>query len=121
MGYNPELKRRHLGIPLSRDSLKRQNAEARERMTQKPPPLRLQTGTFWWVWGVEDGRRILFGSFSSEGEAYQVGYAKLSGNFEVVPLKTIDVSAASRILRARVLNETEDVTKTFKRFKHKVD
>jgi len=74
---------------------------------------------YWWIWGVEHGRRIVWGPYESDSEAYAKGYSKLSGKFEVVPLRTRDTAEASRILRARLFEETGDIDETFKYFRHK--
>jgi len=81
---------------------------------------KFDTGIYFWIWAIENGRRILLGPFNSEDEAHRRGYSVLSVDFEVIPLKTRSVVMASRILRSRVADETKDMGQTFKRFKHKI-
>jgi hypothetical protein len=99
--------------------------EFKKKMKEGSTPPRLDTGIYYWVWAMEPmggkQKRVLLGPFMSEDEAYTRAYSKLSGNFEVVSLATRDVTLASRILRARVLDETGDSMETFKRFRHKLD
>jgi len=89
-----------------------------------PPRLQgveLERGIFWWVYGLYNGRRIILGPFSSENEAYDEGYTKISSDIDVVGLHTRDEAKASREIRAKVLDETRDVSETFKRFRHDAD
>lgn len=88
--------------------------EFKQRMQET---MHLNTTVYYWIWGLEGGRRVLCGPKTTEDEAYQWGFANLSGDFEVIPLKTRDEATASRILRARLLEETNTDT-AFKRFKH---
>ena len=90
----------------------------RKQMEQDAQPLRMDMGVYWWIYAMQDGKRIIWGSFPTEEEAMQTGYSVLSGNFECVPLRTKNSVEASRILRARVLAETQNVPLTFKRFEH---
>jgi hypothetical protein len=78
--------------------------------------------TYYWVWAtLENGRHIIWGAYNTYNDAENKAYSKLGGNFEVVPLKTRDESEASRILRAKYLEESGDVEDSFKRFKHTQD
>ena len=73
---------------------------------------------YFWIWGWQQTKRVLWGPFESENLAYEEGFAKLDADFSVVPLPTRDVARASRELRARVLDETADVNSAFRRFRH---
>jgi len=84
-------------------------------------PLVANIGVYWWVYGWHKNRRIILGPYSSEEEAYEDGYAKISSDVKAVPLRTRDEQKASREIRARVLDETRDIDETFRRFRHKVD
>lgn len=74
--------------------------------------------TFYWIWGRNGGRRVVWGPFNTQQEATQKALTKLSSDFEVIPLRTRDQATASRIMRARYLNETEDFDETFRNFQH---
>jgi len=39
----------------------------------------LDLGIYWWVYGNQNGRRVLFGPFANENAAENEGYAKLAG------------------------------------------
>lgn len=90
----------------------------RKQMKEDAQPLRLDTGTYWWIWAIEEGRRIVWGPFQTQEEGTQKAYATLQGDFSVIPLKTRNEVEASRQLRAKVLVETQDVSSTFRRFEH---
>ncbi len=79
------------------------------------------TRKYWWIWGDTGTRRIVWGAYNSRDEAYRIAISKLNvGNFECVELPTRDEAAASRMLRARLLNEStpETIDSAFARFKH---
>lgn len=90
------------------------------QIAHHPQPLHFDTGTYYWVWGMENGRRVLWGPAYSYEEANRVGYSKLTGTFEVVPLRTKNEATASRMLKARVLNETSSADEALKRLRHKI-
>lgn len=94
-------------------------ADMKKKMEGGVQAPRVDFGVYWWVYGNQNGRRVLFGPFTTEDEAEREGYAKLTSNYETVCLKTRDEQQASRILRARVLGETQNLDETFRRFKHK--
>lgn len=93
---------------------------SREFKQEMEKSSQLDTGTYYWIWGIEEGRRVLCGPEMTEEAAYQWGFKNLTSDFEVVPLSTRDEATASRIMRARLLEETGSPSLTFKRFKHKV-
>lgn len=74
--------------------------------------------TYYWVWANDAGRRIVWGPYSSCEEASRKGYSKLKCPFEVVPLKTRDEGAASRMLRSKLLDSSGSISESFQRFKH---
>jgi len=77
--------------------------------------------SYWWIWALEQGKRMVLGPFLTEGEAWRYGYSKLASNFEVKDLHTRDEAKASRYFRAQLLDETNDISTTFKRFRHEVN
>lgn len=74
---------------------------------------------YYWVWGQGDGRNVVWGPFNTYEEAERKGSSKLSGYFEVIPLRTRQEQEASRIIRSKQLEKTGDAGKSFERFKHK--
>jgi len=81
----------------------------------------LDSRTYYWIWAEENGRHILWGPYQSNEEANRKGFAKLHCYFEVVPLRTRDEGTASRLLRARLLDDSGDISGSFKRIKHTGD
>lgn len=79
----------------------------------------LDSRTYYWIWAEENGRRILWGPYTTNEEAQRRGYSKLHCYFEVVALRTKDESTASRLMRARMLNDTGNIGESFQRFGHK--
>lgn len=75
--------------------------------------------TYYWIWADDGGRKIVWGPYPTNEEAQRRAYGKLHCYFEVVPLHTRDEGTASRMLRARMLDSTGDISESFKRFKHK--
>jgi len=75
---------------------------------------------YYWLWSEQDdGRKIVWGPFLDFASAERRGYSKLGGNFSVETLRTRDEAEASRLLRAKLLDETGDVSHSFRRFRHK--
>ena len=74
---------------------------------------------YYWIWAEDGNRRIVWGAYSTREEAQRIGASKLNCPFEVVELPTKDEASASRMLRARLLNETGDTENSFSRFSHK--
>jgi len=70
---------------------------------------------------LAQGKYVVYGPFEDENDAYTEGLSKVGGYFEVVSLNTRDVQEASRIMRAKVLDDSDgDWSTAFKRFKHKL-
>ncbi len=78
----------------------------------------LQTELHYYVWGNDSGKRFVWGPYATR-EIAQQHADKVRCEYEIVALKTGDQSEASRILRGRVLDETGNISETFKRFSHK--
>jgi len=75
--------------------------------------------TYYYVWGLHNGKRVCLGPYASEDEAWQIMYAK-DINGDVEPLKTRDQATATRVLKAKSLND-ESVTldAALQRVRHK--
>lgn len=76
--------------------------------------------TYWWVLGLYEGRRVILGPYNEEAMAEQDAYSKLPGYYEVIPLNTKNVDAARKILRYRVIDQTQDISEASNRFKWKI-
>lgn len=60
--------------------------------------------TYYWVWAeLQDGRHGVLGPFNDHNEAYQQGFSKSNGQFEVVPLPTSNRQRATEMLKAKYL------------------
>jgi hypothetical protein len=53
-----------------------------------------------------------------EVDAHEKGRNKLNGDYKVVELPTVDMSAATRMIKARILEETGDLTRALERARH---
>ena len=78
--------------------------------------------TYYWILAVEptSGRPIVLGWYSSEAEANDIGFNKCGGSFEVIPLQTRDVGLATKILKHRRFEQSEQLAEVLKRARHKV-
>lgn len=56
----------------------------------------------------------------TESAAYQWGFSKFSGNFEVIALPTRDTGRASQMIKGETLDSTEDPQQALTRYGHKV-
>ena len=75
---------------------------------------------YYWILANVNGKTVILGAFNTEEEANRVGFEKIEGNFEVIPLSTKDTGAASRILKYRKFNQTSQLEEALKRAKHKI-
>ena len=102
---------------ISRNKVHHSKIQHQGSVADKTTPSR----TYFWIWAeTENGRRIVWGAYQSYNEAQRVGASKLNCPFEVIELNTRDEGTASRILRARLLNESNgNIEESFKRFSHK--
>ena len=75
---------------------------------------------YYWIVGEseESGKRMIYGYRNTESEAKQVANRIRNAVCKVVPLDTKDDKEASRRIRAMVLDETQSIDESFKRFKH---
>jgi len=75
----------------------------------------------YWILAVEPktGRPIVLGHYNTEEEANKVGFQKINGSFEVIPLKTTDPNRATKILKYRRFHQTSKLEEATKRAKHK--
>ena len=75
---------------------------------------------FYYIYCKSEGKVCLLGPYNSESEANQVAVSKLSGAYEVIPLKTRDRSRATSILKHRLLTESGDLGEALRRVRHSV-
>lgn len=85
------------------------------RRASHPP----QQTEYYWVWGWDGNRRVIFGPFNTDNEANELGYQKLQTDYEVVRLNTRNEQEASRKLRFQVLDNTANLPEAMRRFRHK--
>lgn len=67
----------------------------------------------------ETQRNIILGPYRSEDDANRIGFEKIDGSFEVIPLKTSNVGNATRILKYRRFDQTSKLAEAIKRASHK--
>lgn len=85
-------------------------------------PNRMRIRRVWyWVWAeCGDGNHAIYGPFDSNDEAYQDGYNKSNGQFEVAALSTSNRQRATEILKARYLQQPGiKMDEALKRVRHK--
>ena len=77
-----------------------------------------EVGKWYWIWGLENGRRILWGPYNSSDEAYRIGYERLTHDFDVEALPTRDEAKASRIMKSKLLHNGTTPSDALKRLSH---
>lgn len=79
-----------------------------------------RSDVYYWLLAVDrvSGRPVILGAFNSEEEANQIGFQKIDGNFEVVPLRTCDPARATKALKYRRFTQTSKLEEALKRAKH---
>lgn len=77
---------------------------------------------YYWILTVDrvSSRPVILGPYSTEEEANQIGFGKLGGSFEVVPLRTRDVGLATKVLKHRRFMTTDQLSEALKRARHKI-
>ena len=78
-----------------------------------------QQQTYYWLWGETQGRRIALGPYFTDDEARERGRELLGGSFEVVELRTRDLRRATQILKARTLQETQNIDYALQKVRHR--
>lgn len=98
----------------------------------KPPKLPKQfdyqlpstSNNYWYIVAKagagEKSRVLLLGPYQSEDKAFEVATNKINAAFQVVELPTKDRSAATQIIRHKVLNESSDIGMSIKRMRHQI-
>ena len=78
--------------------------------------------TYYWILAVEptSGRPVVLGPYGTESEANDMAFSKLGASFEVVPLQTRDVGLATKILKHRRFEQSEQLAEVLKRARHKI-
>lgn len=74
----------------------------------------------WWISTFHNGRLVVLGCYATEEEANQTGFEKLRGEFEAHELMTIDKGKATAMIKAKVLEQTENLDLALKRARHKL-
>ena len=101
---------------VSRDIL----ADTRKELRERPKPIRLENGAWWWVWGYipSKSKHCVLGPYDTYEEADRIGYEKCPGQYEIMQLTTRDETKASRIMRGKYLQDT-DIDSAFDSFRHR--
>jgi len=78
--------------------------------------------TYYWILARDktSGKSVILGAYNDESEANRIGFEKLEGDFEVIPLNTKDASRATKILKYRRFNQTSKLEDVLRRAKHKI-
>jgi len=98
---------------------KRKELQRLRRVTEDDTHITHSQATYYYVWGLFNGKRVCLGPYASEDEAWNIIYGKnIQGDVE--PLRTRDQATATRILKAKSLND-ESVTldAALQRVRHK--
>jgi len=74
---------------------------------------------YYYIYGVLDGKYVLVGAYATYEEASDIGYQRLTEQFDVVPLPTKDITEASRIIKARNLANGLPSDVVVGKFRHK--
>lgn len=76
---------------------------------------------YYWIQAIDphDGRMLILGAYESEDQANQIGFEKIKGVFEVVPLNTKDGAKATQLLKHRRLVLTSRLDDATKMARHK--
>lgn len=78
--------------------------------------------TFWWLVTFSDkGQLVILGKYDTELEANKVGLTRLKGrSFQVFALNTSDQARATKIIKYKVLEETNSLESALKRARHSI-
>lgn len=82
-------------------------------------PLARSQREYYYIFATSQGKRVFLGPYNTEEEANRIGFEKLDGNFECIPLPTRDRSRATGMLKARLLDKSGDLENSLERVKHK--
>jgi len=98
------------------------NNTSLEKLEERLPQRRSSSHRiYWWVLAEHEGKSVIFGPKATEEEAYNLGFDKLNGRFEVVSLPTRDRAKATSMLKARMFEDTGDLDKSLRKFRHKLE
>ena len=88
-----------------------------------PIPSMPSSREYYWILAVDktSGRPVVLGYYHSEEEANRVGFEKIDGSFEVVPLKTTDSAKATKILKYKRFYQTARLEEALKRARHQTE
>lgn len=88
----------------------RQSAEAQQNQ---------QAGAYWWVTGVCQGKRFLYGPEPSESAASNLGLEKAGVQFETFTTSGRDRAVAAQKLKAILLQRSKDLPESMKKLRRK--
>ena len=76
--------------------------------------------SYYWIWAIINGKLFVDGGYSTPDEAYAMGYEKVKHFFEVVPLPTKNLQAATSAIKHNRLESTGNIELAMQRAKHKI-
>lgn len=87
-------------------------------LRSKGLPDRQGSGIHYYVLAQVGRNKILLGPHRTREMAERVGLTRANGNFDVIPLETSDLSAATQILREQGIMDEGLSPDSFRRFRH---
>ena len=75
---------------------------------------------YYWIIANHNGRPLIIGPKTSEEEAYRLGFEKLGGVFTVEALNTRDKNRAVAILKARKIEQSDNLDIALEKFSRKI-
>jgi len=78
---------------------------------------------YYWIMATHQptGRAVILGPYATEDQASQVGFEKIDGPFEVLPLPTRDTGRATKMLKYKRFDRSARLEEALKRAKHDVN
>jgi len=75
---------------------------------------------YYWLLAQDpkSGKSVILGPYVTEDDANRIGFVKLAGSFEVIPLPTRDPGKATKMLKYRRFHQTAKLEEALKRAKH---
>lgn len=73
---------------------------------------------YYWITAHYQGKDILIYGGESYDEAERKAFQQLPCTFEVVMLPTTDIGRASRMIKSRKLEETQDIGESLRNLRH---
>ncbi len=98
---------------LEREKSREQSRKAREHHTR-------ETGHYFFIKAIVDGRLFIDGPFPTYDTAMQIGFKAIQTNFEVFESDTRDRKVATSRAKHNLLESTSDIRRATRYSKHKL-